>query len=156
VSVGPDAQSGSSSFLADTGSQAADKITDVVVKLASKWEDSLLIETYISAGLVGIWIFVCIIGALRIAFVMMGRDKTRAEGGNRGLTGDGRQTFSDKTEERGSPVFPQFGGRSETSLHHSQEDHGIPASIGSPSRTGFARGRSDNWVKSQHGTIIEQ
>ncbi|KAF3933357.1 hypothetical protein ABW19_dt0204213 [Dactylella cylindrospora] len=152
-SVGPDARNGSASFLADTGSQAADKITDVVVKLAGKWEDSLLVETYISAGLVGIWLLVCIIGALRIAILMMGRDKTRAEGGagSRGLTGDGRQTFANKTEERN--IFPQFGEKSETSLnnHSHHDDAEVPASIASPSRRGFLR--TGGWVKSQHGEI---
>ncbi|KAK6528303.1 plasma membrane fusion protein prm1 [Arthrobotrys megalospora] len=153
TSVGPDAQAGSESFLADTGSQAADKITNVVVKLAEKYESSLLIEAYISSGLIGIWLAVCIIGAIRVAFMMAGRDKTRAEGGSRGLTGDNRQTFADKNEDRIAPVFPQFSEKSDPDLRMrgSTDDEGIPAAIGSPTRRIITKDRPP--ISSHHGEI---
>ncbi|KAF3911462.1 hypothetical protein ABW20_dc0105724 [Dactylellina cionopaga] len=155
TSVGPDAKDGSASFLADTGSQAADKITNVVVKLADKYEESLLIETYISAGLIGVWLIVCLIGAIRVAIMMMGRDRTRAEGGMRGLTGEGRQTFNDKTEDRIAPVFPQFAEKSDTDLNiMSRRSHeGVPAAIASPTRRTQTKERQ--WVNSQHGEVSQ-
>ncbi|EWC47545.1 hypothetical protein DRE_03165 [Drechslerella stenobrocha 248] len=156
-SVGPDAKNSSDSFLADSGSQAADKITEVVVRLAEKYEKKLLIETYISAGLIGVWLFVCIIGAIRVLILMKRRDKTRAEGGSRGLTGDGRQTFNDKHDERAAPVFPQFAEKSDPDLNimrESSETEGGPATNPGPTRKGgYVKERPD-WVQSSRGEVV--
>ncbi|KAK6359410.1 plasma membrane fusion protein prm1 [Orbilia brochopaga] len=155
TSVGPDAKNSSDSFLADSGSQAADKITEVVVRLANKYENALLIETYISAGLIGVWLFVCLIGGLRVLILMMMRDKTRAEGGTRGLTGDGRQTFGGKNDERIASVFPQFTEKSDPDLHalrDSSETEGTAATVASPTRSGYVK-QTPVWVNSSHGEI---
>ncbi|KAF3158611.1 plasma membrane fusion protein prm1 [Orbilia oligospora] len=153
TSVGPDAKEGSASFLADTGSQAADKITNVVVKLAEKYESSLLIEVYISCGLIGLWLLVCIIGAIRVVIMMAGSDKTRAEGGSRAPMGGSQQGFPDNGEERIAPVFPQFSEKSDPDLRMrgSSEDGGAPAAIGSPTRRIVTKERPPVW--SQHGDI---
>ncbi|KAF3117581.1 plasma membrane fusion protein prm1 [Orbilia oligospora] len=153
TSVGPDAKEGSASFLADTGSQAADKITNVVVKLAEKYESSLLIEVYISCGLIGLWLLVCIIGAIRVVFMMAGSDKTRAEGGSRAPMGGNHQEFPEHGEERIAPVFPQFSEKSDPDLRMrgSSEDGGAPAAIGSPTRRIVTKERPPVW--SHHGDI---
>ncbi|KAK6360326.1 plasma membrane fusion protein prm1 [Orbilia blumenaviensis] len=155
TSVGPDAKEGSASFLADSGSQAADKITNVVVKLAEKYESSLLIEVYIASGLIGLWLLICIIGAIRVAIMMAGRDKTRAEGGSRGLTGDNRDPFSDGNEDRIAPVFPQFSEKSDPDLRIRPpgEDVGAPAAIASPTRRAVTKDRFP--INSHHGEIRE-
>ncbi|KAK6535353.1 plasma membrane fusion protein prm1 [Orbilia ellipsospora] len=154
TSVGPDVN-GSASFLADTGSQAADKITEVVVQLADKYEHQLLIETYISCGLLGVWFLVCIIGGTRVGFLLMKRGKTRAEGGSRGLTGDGRPPAFTERAEPIAPVFPQFSEKSDTDLGRMEgrsHDEVMHASISSPTRR--VRTNERPWIGSEHGEFV--
>ncbi|KAK6345496.1 plasma membrane fusion protein prm1 [Orbilia javanica] len=156
-SVGPDAKDGSASFLADSGSQAADKITNVVVKLAEKYESSLLIEAYISSGLIGIWLIVCIIGAIRAAIMMAQREKTRAEGGSRPPMGDEHQnypspSYQPQNEDKVASIFPQFSSEKsdpDLRMRGRSEDEGYPAAIGSPTRRVVTKERPPVW--SQHG-----
>jgi uncharacterized membrane protein len=98
-SVGPDATSGADSFLSDSSSAAGDKITDVVVQLSIKWQKRIEQEACISGGLIGIWLIVVLIGLVRTAIMLMGRSKSRAEGGDKVYTGETRRSSREKTED---------------------------------------------------------
>jgi len=116
-SIGSDAEP-ASSFLANPGSMATDQITDVVVKLTNKWESSIKQEAMISAGILGIWVFVCIIALIRTASLWFGRELVRGEGGPAPLpqpqlfTGgisDGQGFFGKYQAQTQQPNFPTFG-----------------------------------------------
>jgi hypothetical protein len=99
------------SFLASPGSVASDDITNAVVKVSDKLQSGIKQEAIISACVVGIWFIVMLIGLCRVLFGMMGRDKTRAEGGPVGYTGDNRMSLSPRSPNRNDvSKFPQFGG----------------------------------------------
>ncbi|KAF3318527.1 plasma membrane fusion protein prm1 [Orbilia oligospora] len=140
-------------FSLGAATSAADKITNVVVKLAEKYESSLLIEVYICCGLIGLWLLVCVIGAIRVVIMMAGSDKTRAEGGSRAPMGGNQQGFPNHGEERIAPVFPQFSEKSDPDLRMrgSSEDGGAPAAIGSPTRRVVTKERPPVW--SHHGDV---
>ncbi|EKG21949.1 hypothetical protein MPH_00870 [Macrophomina phaseolina MS6] len=69
------------SFLASPGSEAADKVSDAIVKLVNKLKEGIRIEAIISTCIVLIWVIVLIIGIVRAIMVFSGSGKTRAEGG---------------------------------------------------------------------------
>jgi len=155
-SVGPDA-TGSDSFLSDTSSEASDKITDIVVKLADKWKKQLLQESLISAGVVGIWVIVFIIGLLRTCVKMIGRDKTRAEGGGGGnikgftSTDEHRQNVDEKQMQVHTQSPQQYG-----SEFDDVEDHLPPPSSGNVGMVGAQRpvtSEKGGWRRSSHGEI---
>lgn len=99
------------SFLASPGSVAADDITAAVVKLTNKMIEAIQDEAIISACLIGIWILIVLIGLTRALIGMLGRDKTRAEGGPVAYTGENRTPISPRSPNRNNTdVFPQFGG----------------------------------------------
>lgn len=103
--------SGADSFLSSTGSVSSDDITAAVVKLTNTMASGIQDETIISTCLVGIWVLVVLIGLTRALIGMIGRDKTRAEGGPVGYTGDNRAPISPRSPNRNNAeVFPKFGG----------------------------------------------
>lgn len=100
-SIGADA-SGAQSFLADTSSVAADKITDVLMKLIAKWASMLQEEAILSGCIVGVWLLVCLIAAVRTAVLWFGAEKVRGEiGDQRPMAGTGGAA--------GGVRFPSFG-----------------------------------------------
>jgi hypothetical protein len=116
--------SATESFLSSPGSVASDDITNAIVKVADKLQSAIQEEAIISACVVGIWFIIMLIGLCRAVFVMMGRDKTRGEGGPVGYTGDNRVALSPRSPNRNDESkFPQFGGPvSSVHLQHSNED----------------------------------
>jgi len=99
------------SFLASPGSVASDDITNAVVKVTNKLESALKTEAIISACVVGIWFFIVFLGVCRAIVALMERNKTRAEGGPVGYTGDNRAPISPRSPNRkDASQFPQFGG----------------------------------------------
>lgn len=103
--------SATESFLSSPGNVASSDITNAIVKVADKLQNDIETEAIISACVVGIWIFIMLIGLVRALFSMMGRDKTRGEGGPVGYTGDNRIPISPRSPNRNDAAkFPQFGG----------------------------------------------
>ncbi|KAL3427145.1 plasma membrane fusion protein prm1 [Phlyctema vagabunda] len=103
--------SSAESFLSSPGSEASDDITGAILKVANFLEEGIRTEALISTALVGIWVLIALIGLGRVLVAMMGRDKTRAEGGPVGYTGDNRAPLSPRSPNRNDASrFPQFGG----------------------------------------------
>lgn len=103
--------SSTESFLSSPGNVASDDITNAIVKVSNKLASGIKTEAIISACLVGIWFFIMLIGLCRALFGIMGRDKTRAEGGPVGYTGDNRTPLSPRSPNtKDTAKFPQFGG----------------------------------------------
>ena len=103
--------SATESFLSSPGNVASDDITNAIAKVAVKLQNGIREETIISACVVGIWFLIVLIGLCRALFAMMGRDKTRGEGGPVGYTGDNRVALSPRSPNRKDEAkFPQFGG----------------------------------------------
>ncbi|KAI9933031.1 hypothetical protein ASPWEDRAFT_64010 [Aspergillus wentii DTO 134E9] len=71
----------SDSFLADAGDQTSNKISEVVVRVVDKLEEAIKIETIIAAAILGIWVFVALLGLIRALSLFWGRDKNRGDGG---------------------------------------------------------------------------
>ncbi|CUS13058.1 unnamed protein product [Tuber aestivum] len=122
-SIAPEA-SGAASFLSDTSSQASDMITDVVIKLTTKWEKMLTEEAIISACIVGIWILVLIIALVRTIALFYTSGKHRGEAGGlppMPVTQRSAPPSIANNNDNGSsravvsPVFPAFGGNSNNS-----------------------------------------
>lgn len=82
-SSNPDA---SDSFLADSGDQTSDKISEAVVRVIDKVESGIQTEAVISAIIVLIWVFIALIGILRALALFWTRERTRGEGGGFPLT----------------------------------------------------------------------
>lgn len=103
--------SATESFLSSPGNVASDDITNAIVKVANKLQDAIEQEAIISTCVVGIWFLIMFIGLCRAIFAMLGRDKTRGEGGPVGYTGDNRVPLSPRSPNRkDESKFPQFGG----------------------------------------------
>jgi hypothetical protein len=111
ASISKDAK-GSSSFLSDTSSKAADGITDVVIKLTTKWESMIREEAILSSSIVAIWLVVLLIAFIRTMVLFWTHDKQRGEtgGGMPSPTHPIRNLNIPPT--RSSPVFPTFGASS--------------------------------------------
>lgn len=98
-------------FLSSPGSVASDDITAAVVKLTDRMIEAIQEEAIISGCLIAIWVIIVLIGLTRALIGMLGRDKTRAEGGPAAYTGDNRTPISPRSPNRNNKeVFPQFGG----------------------------------------------
>lgn len=131
------------SFLASPGSVATDDITAAVVKVSNKLQKMIREEAIISSVVVGVWVLVCLIGLCRVIFGMLTRDKTRAEGGPVGFTGDNR-SFSPRSPNRHDITrFPAFGGPV-SSVHPEKSSDDLAAY---DEKTGHAGHRS---VESAH------
>ena len=74
-------QGASSSFLASPGSQATDKITNAVVKVANHVADGIRTEAIISTCVLLIWIIIVLSGIARALFLNFRREPNRAMGG---------------------------------------------------------------------------
>jgi hypothetical protein len=104
--------SSTDSFLSSPGDVASDSITSAIVKMSNKLAEQIKTEAIISAALVGIWVLVVLIALARVLYASLLRDKTRAEGGPVGYTGDHRGSMSPRSPNRGQgdpAQFPRFG-----------------------------------------------
>lgn len=103
-------------FLSSPGSVASDDITNALVKVTDALADTIRQEAIIAACLVGMWFIVVLIGLARALIGMIGREKTRAEGGPVGYVGE--------SPYRNEEKFPSFDGAA-SSVHmdmNSQDD----------------------------------
>lgn len=99
------------SFLASPGSVAADDVTNAVLKVSNKLQKQIRLDAIISSCVIAIWVIIVLIGLGRVLVGFFSRDKTRAEGGPVGYTGDDRQPISPRSPNRqNASQFPQFGG----------------------------------------------
>jgi hypothetical protein len=98
------------SFLSSPGSVATDDVTGAVVKVSLKLQRMIRQEAIISACVVGVWFLVVLIGAVRVLFGLLSRDKSRAEGGPVGYTGDNRSPSLRSPNRKDVSRFPAFGG----------------------------------------------
>lgn len=114
-SIAPDA-AGAQSLLSDTSSVAADKITDVVVKLTNKWESMLREEAILSGCIVAVWLVVCLIALVRTCVLCLSRDKVH---GDRGVL-----PLPVTSEPRPSPRFPTFGRATTNGSNGSSRSNG--------------------------------
>lgn len=80
-SISKDNPSASDSFLADAGDTTSNKITEVVARVVHKIEEGIKTEALISTVVVGVWVFIALIGVSRALVLFWGREKTRGEGG---------------------------------------------------------------------------
>jgi hypothetical protein len=94
------------SFLANPGDVTGDGITSAIAKVSEKLKDGLRIEAIISASLIALWFFIVLIALTRVIVGMMSPNKTRAEGGPIGYTGEHRQPLTPRNNET---TFPTFG-----------------------------------------------
>jgi hypothetical protein len=103
--------SSAENFLSSPGSVSSDDITAAVVKLTDAMTSTIQDEAIIATCLIGIWVLIVLIGLTRALVGMLGRVKTRAEGGPVGYTGDNRTPISPRSPNRNNTeVFPEFGG----------------------------------------------
>ena len=73
--------SGTQSFLASPGSEATDKITHAVIKVADHIAEAIRTEAIISTCLLLIWVMILLLGVFRALWLSLQPDKNRAEGG---------------------------------------------------------------------------
>ncbi|KAJ5190708.1 Plasma membrane fusion protein prm1 [Penicillium cinerascens] len=93
----------SDSFLADADDETSNKITEVVVSVINKLEDSLRTETLIATMVLLLWVVIVLIGFSRSLILCWGRDRNRGEGGghamdpipNNSRPGPGSRGFDD-------------------------------------------------------------
>ena len=77
-----DGSGGDSSFLSNTGDETSNKITEVVVRVIHKIEESIRTEAIISGVVVLVWVLVVLMGIARaLMLFFFARDKNRGEGG---------------------------------------------------------------------------
>ena len=89
--------SDSDSFLTDPGAVTSDKISEVVVSVVNKIQDSIRKETLISAGILLVWVFVALMGIVRALILGCIREKHRGEGGPEPVINDPNDGFADAT-----------------------------------------------------------
>jgi len=77
----PTPQNASESFLANPGSQAADKITNAVVKVTNHIADAIRTEAIISTCILLLWVLILLLGLARALYLGFKRDRLRGEGG---------------------------------------------------------------------------
>lgn len=103
--------SSTENFLSSPGSVTSDDITAAIVKLTDAMTSTIQDEALIAGCLIGIWAIIVLTGLSRALIGMIGRDKTRAEGGPVGYTGDNRTPISPRSPNRNNTTFfPKFGG----------------------------------------------
>lgn len=85
ASISSDTSNPSDSFLADAGDETSNKISEVVMAVIHKLEGGLRDETFIALAVLGIWVFIALIGFSRAFLLCWGRDRTRGEGGGHAM-----------------------------------------------------------------------
>lgn len=147
------------SFLANPGGAAADGITNAVQKVADKLESQIHDDAIISGVVVGVWVFVLLIGLVAALVQNAQADKTRAEGGagsyamedlpNKNNNNNKTKTNHARTPQSPrSPAaqFPQFGGAESAHPREAGDGNGNP----------FMGAEEEQWEESQgekHGHV---
>lgn len=111
------------SFLATPASVTTDEISGAVDRVVATLREGIVREALISTVLLLVYLLVVLGGVLRAAIGMVGRDRTRGEGGQRYVTGEEmtgaggyaaessyRAATSPGVTQRGTTRFPRFGG----------------------------------------------
>lgn len=166
------------SFLATPASVTTDEISGAVDQVITVLRNSIIQEALISTMLLLVYVLVVLIGVLRSMAGMVGRDKTRGEGGQRyvtgteaidhAYTGDYRSAPSPRVAQRGGKMdmmsgatsFPKFGGESAMSEDYEAQairDEKL-ASYDSETTSKVRAGRAGlkgegHWRKSSHGYV---
>jgi hypothetical protein len=169
------------SFLATPASVTTDEISGAVDHVITALRNSIIQEALISSLLMLVYVLIVLIGVVRSLAGMLGHDKTRAEGGQRyvtgadaldahasGFTGDRRASLSPRTAQMMSggnnPQFPKFGaGGPFSAVSDDYEAQAIrdeklamyASETTSKVRAGKATGVKDggHWRKSSHGYV---
>ena len=82
ASIGNDGSpGGSNSFLASPGQNAADKISNSVIKVAQHLEEDIRTEAIISTCIVLVWVIIVLLGIGRALFLAFRKDQNRGMGG---------------------------------------------------------------------------
>lgn len=146
--------SSTSSFLSSPADVASDGITSAIVNLADKLANQVKTEAIIAACLVGIWFIIFLLGLVYVLWCMITKDKTRAEGGPVGYTGDNRAPISPRSPNREDPArFPEFGApvSSVYPVHSHQDDAWMSGDLVDQGRLGVVGRRSvEAQVKKGH------
>ncbi|KAL1995775.1 hypothetical protein VTN49DRAFT_641 [Thermomyces lanuginosus] len=124
----PDTQS----FLANPGDATSDQITEVVVDVTSKLEDSIRTEAIISGVIVLAWVLLVFIGIFRALIKCVRRERPRGVGGVRPdspslhsstdgpIMGDGNAAAADRDLSHEASVTEAFNPRN--IRHHNRRD----------------------------------
>jgi len=105
-------------LLASPGSEATDDITGAVMKMVEFMRQTIEEEAFISAALLGVYVLIVLLGLGRVLVGVLGRDRTRAEGGPTyaaaagAYTGERRAGLSPRSV--GEAKFPDFAGATES------------------------------------------
>lgn len=137
------------SFLSSPGNVASDDITNAVLKVTNKLAEGIKLEAAISGFIIGIWLLVVLIGAIRVLVAMRSHDKTRAEGGVAGYANDAvtpppNPYENQPHEQQRETSFPRFGGPVSAvhaaSTPWDQDEFGVDEKIGAGGRGVLRRG----------------
>jgi hypothetical protein len=167
------------SFLATPASVTTDEISGAVDHVVKALRNSIIQEALISTMLLLVYVLIVLIGVLRAMAGMVGRDKTRGEGGQRYVTGteavdheytgEYRSAPSPRVTQRaggkvdlmsGATRFPQFGAESAVSEDYEARrvrDEKL-ATYGGETTSKVRAGRpgvkgDGHWRKSSHGYV---
>jgi hypothetical protein len=138
------------SFLASPGDVTGDGITSAINKVSEKLKDGIRIEAIISSCLIALWFFIVLMALTRVIVAMMSPNKTRAEGGPVGYTGENQQPLGSRNELTGA--FPTFGGpvSAVSQPDRSADPFGDHHSFQDEKLGGVARGSVEASVKPGH------
>jgi hypothetical protein len=134
-------------FLASPGSEATDDITAAVMKLVEFMRQTIQEEAFISAALLGIYVVIVLLGLGRVLVGVLGRDKTRAEGGptyvaeTGAYTGERMVGLSPRSVD--DAKFPDFAEGSESAYAREGRETWAAAGVGEKG----ARGEKFGHVK---------
>ncbi|KAB5583476.1 plasma membrane fusion protein PRM1 [Coniochaeta sp. 2T2.1] len=162
------------SFLATPASVTTDEISGAVQHVIDTLRSGIVQEALISTMLLLVYVLVVLIGVVRSMAGMVGRDKTRAEGGQRYVTGDdyaveddGYTTGNYHAEPRqeatmrggngGAMKFSMFHGGGDTAASDDYEAHAVREEEFEKrdvkGRTGKLRWAASHFRKSSHGQV---
>lgn len=167
ASISNSSSSPTDSFLSSPGTVSTDDITSAVVKVTNKLAAGIQIEAAISGFVVGCWLLVVLIGAIRVLIGLKSRDKTRAEGGSAGYANEAPPSDDAERQYQGhEPKFPRFDGPT-SAVHQSgtpwsADEFGIvdeksekmgsvgPRSVGDGIKAGHVRASSHAYLDGKH------
>lgn len=81
ASADPTTGTSNDSFVSDPGSDATDKITAAVLDLTNRLEDGIQQEALLAGLVLCAYVIVVLMGLSRVIFMLLKRDRVRAEGG---------------------------------------------------------------------------
>ncbi|KAB5585645.1 hypothetical protein GE09DRAFT_1016472 [Coniochaeta sp. 2T2.1] len=139
------------SFLATPASVTTDEISGAVQQVIDTLRNSIVQEALISTMLLLVYVLVVLIGVVRSMAGMVGRDKTRAEGGQ-------RYGVMMRGGNGGATKFSMFhGGGGDTAASDDYEAHAVREEEFEKrdvkGRTGKLRWAASHFRKSSHGQV---